>query len=83
LSSIDRQLTRYVFHSLYLTPAVPLLLCESSLIQAYMNTANAIYGMLGAAFLFWFLLGLLIFLFSWEFSRPYMINILAWGLGRK
>jgi hypothetical protein len=47
----------------------------------YMNTANAIYGMLAAAFLFFCIVGLIIFLFIWEFSRSFMMLVLAWGLG--
>mgnify|MGYP000314556482 CR=1 FL=1 len=43
--------------------------------QAYMNTANAIYGMLAAASLFYFfLVGFVIFLFIWEFlTRDLML----------
>ena len=46
-----------------------------------MNTANAIFGMVAAAGLFYFLIGLVIFLFIWDFSRDFMILLLAWGLG--
>lgn len=49
--------------------------------QVYMNVGNVIFGMLGAATLSWVLLGLLIFLFIWDFSRPFMMNVLAWFLG--
>jgi hypothetical protein len=38
-----------------------------------MNTANAIYGMLAAASLFYFLVGFVIFLFIWEFTRDLML----------
>jgi hypothetical protein len=48
---------------------------------AYMNTANAIYGMFAAAALFFFLIGLLLFLFLWDFSRPIILLIVAWGIG--
>ncbi|KAG7345144.1 hypothetical protein IV203_032675 [Nitzschia inconspicua] len=47
----------------------------------YMNTANAVYGMVGAGLLFFFLFSLLIFLFLWNFSRPWMLTLLAWGIG--
>lgn len=46
-----------------------------------MNTANAIYGMIGGASLFYILIALVIFLFIWEFSRTFMMVLLAWGLG--
>jgi hypothetical protein len=46
-----------------------------------MNTGNAIYGMFGSALLVFGLVGLALFLFIWEFSRPLMIRITAWGLG--
>ena len=49
--------------------------------KAYMNTANAIYGMLAAASLFYLLIGLVIFLFIWDFSRDLMLLLLAWGIG--
>lgn len=48
---------------------------------AYMNTANAIYGMIAAALLFFFLIGLLLFLFVWEFTQSIALLILAWGIG--
>lgn len=48
---------------------------------AYMNTANAIYGMLAAAVLFFLLIGLVLFLFLWEFTRSIVLLILAWGIG--
>lgn len=47
----------------------------------YMNVANAFYGLFGAAALFFFIIGLIIFLFIWQFSRGIMLQILAWGLG--
>lgn len=48
---------------------------------AYMNTANAIYGTVAAAGLFFFLIGLALFLFVWEFSRGIMLIVIAWGIG--
>ena len=50
-------------------------------VQAYMNTANAVYGMLGSAGLYWVIVGLIIFLFQWPFSQDFMIRLLAWGIG--
>jgi len=47
----------------------------------YMNTSNAVYACLGAGALFFFLCSLLIFLFTWDFSRDMMLTILAWGIG--
>jgi hypothetical protein len=46
-----------------------------------MNTGNALFGMIGGAVLFFILIGLVIFLFIWEFSQPLMLLILAWGIG--
>jgi hypothetical protein len=46
-----------------------------------MNTANAIYGMIGSAALFWLLIGLILFLFQWPFSQGFMINLTAWCIG--
>jgi len=46
-----------------------------------MNTANAIYGLVGSAFLYYYGIALLIFLFIWDFSRQFMLQVLAWGLG--
>jgi hypothetical protein len=46
-----------------------------------MNTANAIYGMTAAAGLFFVLIGLVIFLFIWDFSQDIMLLLLAWGIG--
>jgi len=46
-----------------------------------MNTGNAIYGLFGAGVLFYFIVGLLIFLFMWDFSRAFMLQILSWFLG--
>lgn len=47
----------------------------------FVNTANAIYGMIGAASLYWLMVGCLIFLCVWPFSQDLMIQILAWSLG--
>ncbi|KAL3906930.1 MAG: hypothetical protein SGILL_009078 [Bacillariaceae sp.] len=47
----------------------------------YMNTANSVYGMVGGASLFFLIFSLLIFLFLWDFSRPLMLTLLAWGIG--
>jgi len=46
-----------------------------------MNAANAIYGMMGSAGLFYILIALTIFLFQWPFSQSFMIRLLAWGIG--
>lgn len=46
-----------------------------------MNTANAIYGIVAAALLFYFLVGFAIFLFIWDFSQDFMLLIMAWGIG--
>lgn len=46
-----------------------------------MNIGNALYGLLGAALLFYFVTGLFIFLFMWDFSRPFMLRLVTWGLG--
>ena len=46
-----------------------------------MNTANAIYGMTAASALFFFIFGLLIFLFLWDFSKDFALLILAWSIG--
>jgi hypothetical protein len=46
-----------------------------------MNTANAIYGMLGSAGLFWLLIGFILFLFQWPFSQDVMITLTAWCIG--
>jgi hypothetical protein len=46
-----------------------------------MNTANAIYGLLAAATLFFFVVGLILFLFIWEFSRDLMLLLSAWAIG--
>lgn len=45
------------------------------------NLANALYGLFGSSLLFFILVGLVIFLFIWDFSKHFMIEILAWGLG--
>jgi hypothetical protein len=49
--------------------------------MAYMNTANAVYGLIGAFGLFFVIVGLVIFLFIWDFSRNLMLTLLAWGIG--
>jgi hypothetical protein len=49
--------------------------------QVYTNVGNAIFGMIGAAGLFFFVIGLVIFLFVWNFSRGFMILLMAWALG--
>lgn len=49
--------------------------------STYMNTANAIYGLLGSASLFYIIVGLILFLFQWPFSQDSMLRLLAWGLG--
>lgn len=46
-----------------------------------MNTGNAVYGMVGAAGLFYVVIGLIIFLFQWEVSRKFMLRLLAWSIG--
>lgn len=46
-----------------------------------MNLGNAVYGLLGASVLFFFVISLIIFLFIWDFSRPFMVKLVAWGLG--
>jgi hypothetical protein len=48
---------------------------------AYMNTANAIYGMFAAAILFFLLIGLVLFLFIWDFTRDIVLLLVAWGIG--
>lgn len=37
--------------------------------------------MFGAALLFFFLIGLVLFLFIWPATKDFMILLLAWGLG--
>lgn len=46
-----------------------------------MNTANAIYGLIGSAILFYLMVGLILFLFQWPFSQDFMRRMLSWGLG--
>jgi hypothetical protein len=46
-----------------------------------MNTGNAIYGMFGSALLIYGLVGLVIFLYIWDFTRPIVIRLTAWGIG--
>jgi hypothetical protein len=46
-----------------------------------MNTANAIYGMIGSAALFWLLIGSVLFLFQWPFSQSFMLHLTVWGAG--
>uniref|UniRef100_A0A7S2VG97 Uncharacterized protein n=1 Tax=Entomoneis paludosa TaxID=265537 RepID=A0A7S2VG97_9STRA len=49
--------------------------------MTYMNAANAIYGMLGSATLFYLLVGLLIFLFVWPITQELALLLTAWGIG--
>ena len=49
--------------------------------SAYMNTANAIYGLLGSASLFYVLVGGILFLFYWPYTQDYMLRLSAWGVG--
>ena len=49
--------------------------------KAYMNTGNAVYGMIGAAGLFYLVIGIVLLLFQWNFSQPFMLRLLAWGIG--
>jgi hypothetical protein len=37
--------------------------------------------MVGAGLLFFIIFSLLIFLFLWNFTRPIMLTLLAWGIG--
>jgi hypothetical protein len=46
-----------------------------------MNIANAVYGTVASASLFFSLIGLVSFLFIWDFSRQFMLVLLAWGIG--
>lgn len=48
---------------------------------AYMNTGNAIYGLIGSALLFYLVIGLVIFLFTYQATQALMIRIFVWGLG--
>ena len=48
---------------------------------AYMNTGNAIFGILGSAVLFYLLIGLVIFLFTYDATEGFMIRVAVWGLG--
>eukprot|EP00934_Nitzschia_sp_Nitz4_P003806 Nitzschia sp. Nitz4//scaffold23_size168460//147873//151411//NITZ4_002247-RA/size168460-snap-gene-0.128-mRNA-1//1//CDS//3329543719//3796//frame0 len=48
---------------------------------AYMNIANAIYAVLAASILFFVLIGTILFLFIWDFSKGVMQLILAWAIG--
>jgi len=50
----------------YLTLSPPL--------QAYTNIGNAIFAMIGSGFLFFSLIGLVLFLFIWPFSRHFMVS---------
>ncbi|GKY96209.1 hypothetical protein MPSEU_000580800 [Mayamaea pseudoterrestris] len=56
-------------------------LYRTAIDTTHMNTGNAIYGLVGAAILFWALVALFIFLFIWEFSQTFMLRVLGWGLG--
>jgi hypothetical protein len=49
------------------------LLSESNA-QVYTTIGNAIFGMIGAGILFFFIIGLVIFLFIWPFSRDFVQN---------
>eukprot|EP00523_Entomoneis_sp_CCMP467_P022496 CAMPEP_0168835406 /NCGR_PEP_ID=MMETSP0727-20121128/4078_1 /TAXON_ID=265536 /ORGANISM="Amphiprora sp., Strain CCMP467" /LENGTH=1255 /DNA_ID=CAMNT_0008888763 /DNA_START=124 /DNA_END=3891 /DNA_ORIENTATION=- len=49
--------------------------------MTYMNMANAIYGMVGAAALFYIVVGLVIFLFVWPVTRNAAILLTFWGIG--
>jgi len=46
-----------------------------------MNAGNAVWGMLGAGLLFYFLIGLIIFLFLWPVTQDIMLSFLAWCIG--
>lgn len=46
-----------------------------------MNTGNAITGIIATGGVFYFIFGLLIFLFCWEITAQPMIVFLAWCLG--
>jgi hypothetical protein len=48
---------------------------------AYMNTGNAIFGIIGSAILFYLLIGLVIFLFTYDATQGFMIRVAVWGLG--
>jgi hypothetical protein len=41
----------------------------------------SVWAMLGSAFLFFLVFGLILFLFIWPWSAPFMLNLLAWGVG--
>jgi hypothetical protein len=47
----------------------------------YTNIGNAVFGMVGAGFIWFALIGLVLFLFIWPFSRNFMVLLVAWGLG--
>ena len=47
----------------------------------YSNIGNALFGLAGSSILFFVLVGLIIFLFIWEFTQPFMLLVLAWGIG--
>ncbi|KAL7565524.1 hypothetical protein ACA910_003805 [Epithemia clementina (nom. ined.)] len=49
--------------------------------MTYMNTANAIYGLLGSTALVYFVVGLFIFLFLWPYTKEFMVSLTAWILG--
>jgi hypothetical protein len=42
---------------------------------------TSVWAMLGSAFLFFLVFGLILFLFIWPWSAPFMLNLLAWGVG--
>lgn len=48
---------------------------------AYMNTGNAIFGIIGSAVLFYLIIGLIIFLFTYDATQGFMIRVAVWGLG--
>lgn len=49
--------------------------------SVYTNTGNAIYGLIGSAALFYFIIGLIIFLFRYSATHNFMVRIFVWGLG--
>ena len=50
-----------------------------------MNSANALWGLLGSSGLFFILIGVIIFLFLWPLTMDFMLKVLGWciGLGSK
>jgi len=49
--------------------------------STYMNTGNAVYGLVGSAGLFFVAIGLILFLFYWPISQSFAFQLMAWGLG--